>query len=61
MKDLQTIVTRDMTAAGVEAQRQLDEVKSEMRRVWNSAKRAFSDSFGNRNGPSDEAAAKDRT
>jgi hypothetical protein len=56
-------VTSDVNAAGVEAKRQFDELKSktmksldEMRRIWNSATRVFSDQDANT--ARREAAAK---
>ena len=55
MKDLETVVTRDMTAAGVEAQRQFGEVKSKTMEKLDELRRAWNRSFTDR--PSDEAAA----
>jgi hypothetical protein len=50
MQALADRVTRDVDTAGAEAKRQIDELKSntirsldEMRRVWHTATRAFSD------------------
>jgi hypothetical protein len=63
MQALESRVTRDVDTAGAEAKRQIDELKSntmrsldEMRRVWNSATRAFSDTDADQ--VQREAAAK---
>jgi len=52
IKDLETQLSRDMSAAGSDAKRQLDELKvqaakrlDEMRRAWNNAKQALTDSY----------------
>ena len=65
MQALESRVTRDVDTAGAEAKRQIDELKSntmrslaEMRRVWNSATRAFSDTDADQ--VQREAAAKPR-
>ena len=63
MQALESRVTRDVDTAGAEAKRQIDELKlntmrslDEMRRVWNSATRAFSDTDADQ--VQREAAAK---
>ena len=52
IKDLETQLSRGMSAAGSDAKRQVDELKvqtakrlDEMRRVWNNAKQALTDSY----------------
>ncbi len=52
IKDLETQLSRDMSAAGSDAKRHVDELKvqaarrlDEMRRVWNNAKQALTDSY----------------
>jgi len=52
IKDLETQLSRDMSAAGSDAKRMVDELKvqaakrlDEMRRVWNNAKQALTDSY----------------
>ena len=52
IKDLETQLSRDMSAAESDAKRQVDELKvqaakrlDEMRRVWNNAKQALTDSY----------------
>jgi len=52
IKDLETQLSRDMSTAGSDAKRMVDELKvqaakrlDEMRRVWNNAKQALTDSY----------------